>query len=739
MSSLHLETIEVPVAGMDCAECTQHVQKAISALPGVQNVEVFLTSEKAFIRLDPEVVNLTDIRKAVKQAGYQVPDLETELPQPEADPFTRSILRLLGVVFGLVLFVVVVGEWLGLFEEITSRIPMPIGVVIVLIAGYPVFLNVIKAAFRGQVISHTLMTVGVIAALLVGEWGTAVMVVFFMRIGDYVEHFTTERARQAVRDLASLAPRNARLEREDGELEVPIDQVSPGQIVIVRPGEKIPVDGFVLSGQGVVNQASITGESLPVDAGPGRHVYASTLLIQGSFRLQVEGVGAQTTFGRMIKLVEEAEAHRANVQRIADKFSAYYLPVVAAIAFLTYLVRRDPLATAAVLVVACSCSFALATPIAMLASIGAGAQRGLMVKGGKYLETLAKADVLLIDKTGTLTLGKPEVKSFRSASGGSSFIPGLNFAFPATDTRTASSENQEGLRSTAALEVLRLAASAERYSEHPLAAALREAAHTAGLDLAEPKAFESHPGFGVRAVVDGRSVMVGNEKLVNSTVTDPSLMVGMKQEAGKTGHSLLYVALDDELVGYFSAADTLRPEVPDALRQVRLLGIERIEILTGDNQQTAQVLLHALGGDLDIRLHADLLPEDKIRFVREYQEQGFVVAMIGDGVNDAPALAQADVGIALRSTAGSGSDLAVEAAHIVLMREDWYLVPAVIRIARRTMGVVKMNIGFTAVYNLVGLTLAALGYLPPVLAAAAQSIPDLGILANSSRLLHQKD
>ena len=407
------QTLEIPIRGMDCADCTRHVQHAIAALPGVHSVDVFLASEKAVVQLDPGQVGLPAIRQAVAQAGYSVPDTQATEGEAAATGFTRSIWTLLGVVFGAVLFVVVVGEWLGLFEALTERVPWPVGLAVVLLAGYPVFLNVIRAALHKQIISHTLMAVGVVAALAIGEWATAAVVVFFMRLGDYVERFTAERARRAVKDLTALAPQTARLEREGVEVEVPIAQVRVGETVVVRPGEMIPVDGEVIGGHATVDQATITGESMPAEAGPGSHVFAATLVRLGSLRVRAAQVGADTTFGRVIKLVEEAEAHRANVQRVADKFSAYYLPVVAGIAALTYLLSRDSMATVSVLVVACSCSFALATPIAMLASIGAGAKRGLMIKGGKYLELLDRADVLLIDKTGTLTLGKPEIVDIR--------------------------------------------------------------------------------------------------------------------------------------------------------------------------------------------------------------------------------------------------------------------------------------------------------------------------------------
>jgi len=692
-----IETLDIPVAGMDCAECTQHVQHAIAALPGVASVNVFLATQKATVRFDPEMVDLSAVCKAVEGAGYAVPVAES--PEPATSPladFTRPVLTLFGIVFGAVLFIVVVGEWLGLFEKITERVPWPIGLVIVLAGGYPVFRNVIRAALRRQVTSHALMTLGVIAALAVGEWATAVVVVFFMRVGDYAENFTAERARRAVKDLTAMSPQTARVERDGNEAEVPIAQVRIGETAIVRPGEKIPVDGEVIEGQATVDQAAITGESMPVEVGAGAKVYAATIARLGHLRVRATHVGADTTFGRVIKMVEEAEAHRADVQRIADKFSAYYLPVVAGIAALTFIIGRDPLATAAVLVVACSCSFALATPIAMLASIGAGAKRGLLIKGGRYLELLARADVLLIDKTGTLTLGKPQVTD----------VVALN-----------------GLADS---ELLSPAASAERYSEHPLAEAVRVAASERRLPLYEPGDFEAVPGMGVRAKVNGSAIAVGNRRMIPLATSIP--IADQLEAQGKT---LLFVARDGELIGVLAAADMLRPEVPAALAEVRALGVRRIELLTGDNERTAA----ALAAKISVQYRANLLPEDKIRIVKEYQAQGHVVVMVGDGVNDAPALAQADVGIAMGA---AGTDVAIEAAHVALMREDWTLVPEVFNIARRTMRVVKMNLAFTTLYNVLGLSLAAMGILPPILAAAAQSLPDLGILGNSARLLRQR-
>jgi Cd2+/Zn2+-exporting ATPase/Cu+-exporting ATPase len=628
-------------------------------------------------------------------------------------------LTLLGVVFGIVLFAVVAGEWLGLFERITARVPWTAGAAAVLVGGYPAFRSVARAALRSRVTSHTVMTLGVVAALAVGEWATALVLVFFIRVGDYVERFTADRARGAIRDLTAMAPQMARVERTDREIEVPVEDVRVGEVVVVRPGERIPVDGEVVAGSATVDQATITGEAMPADVGPGSTVFAATIATLGSLRVRATRVGADSTFGRVIRLVEEAESNKAEVQRAADRFAAYYLPVVVAIGVLTLLLRGDPMAMVAVFVIACSCPFALATPIAMLASIGAAARRGVLVKGGRYLETLARAEVVLVDKTGTLTTGRPRITNVWATNG--------------------ASED----------EVLTLAASAEADSEHPLADAVRRIARHRGLRSLPIEEFEAIPGAGVRARIQGRTVVVGSGRLA-------AQQASIDDHPRGSAETMLYVTRDSVLIGALAASDSVRDDAAAAIQALRVMrdtgirtsrlaawclgawtvqslretGIRTVELLTGDNEGAAAAAARAVG----IPYRANLLPEDKIALVREYQAAGRTVVMIGDGVNDAPALAQADVGIAFGA---AGQDIAVEAAHVVLLPDDWRLVPDLFRIARRTMGVVGVNVAFTTVYNVVGVSLAALGYLPPILAAAAQSLPDIGILANSSRLLRQ--
>ncbi|HKJ68887.1 MAG TPA: cation-translocating P-type ATPase [bacterium] len=695
-----LEILEFPVKGMDCAGCTRTVGQALNALPGVDSAEVYLVSEKAVVRLQPGRVTTAEIRKAIEDSGYEAElreEQEQTQRQEQNDAFGRRIFRFFGLLFGAVLLVVVLGEWMGLLQSFTDMIPAPVWLGLVAVAGYPVFRNVIQAALKGRIISHTLMTVGVIAAIAVGEWAAALIVVFFMRVGEYTERFTAERARRAVKDLTSLAPQQARVERDRTEVEVPISEVRVGETVVIRSGEKIPVDGEVVSGHATVDQSTITGESMPVEVSEGSTVFAATLAQLGSLRIRVSAVGEETTFGRIIQLVEEAEANRADVQNYADKFSGYYLPIVAGIAGLTYLLSSNALATAAVLLVACSCSFALATPVAVLATIGAGAKNGLLIKGGKYLEALAQAEVVLVDKTGTLTLGKPRITDILSVNG----VPES--------------------------ELLTYTATAEHDSEHPLAAAVRTAAFDRELEIHPPADFEVLPGQGIRAKIDGKTITVGSRHLVPEHVTVPPEADALESR----GKTLLCVMQDDDLIGILAASDTVRPEVPDAIHALKSMGIKHIELLTGDNERTAA----ALATQIDIPCQAELLPAEKIAVVKQYQSDGFKVVMIGDGINDAPALAQADVGIAMGA---AGTDIALESAHIALMHDDWRLVPRVFQMARRTMGVVKGNLGFTGIYNLAGLTFAAMGFLPPILAAAAQSLPDLGILANSSRLLKQK-
>lgn len=594
----------------------------------------------------------------------------------------------------MLVLLIVVGERLGWFHLLESRIPWPLWASGTLLAGFPAFRDVARAARRGRVTPHTLMTAGVLATALVGEWSSALVLALFMRIGEEVERLTVEQARRAMRSLLALRPQRARVLRAGEEREVPVEAVQPGEVVVVRPGERIPVDGEVIEGHATVDPSALTGEAMPVEVGPGDRVWAASICQLGSLRVRATSVGADTTFGRILRLVEEAERSRPEVQRLADRVATWYLPVVATVGLLTLVLRRDPLAMAAVFAVACTCAFALATPVAMLAAIGAAARRGLLIKGGRFLEVLARVEVLLIDKTGTVTLGRPQV----------------------TDVIPLDGWQEE--------EVLAFAAAAERDSEHPLAEAVRALARERGVQVPAVETFEALPGIGVRAQIGGRTVTVGRIK-----PDGEDRLQALAARLAAEGKTVVAVRLDGRPIGLLTVQDTLRPEVRDVLQELQRLGIRRVELLTGDRPEAAAAVARSLG----IPFRAGLLPEDKIAVVRAYQAQGRVVGMVGDGVNDAPALAQADVGIAM----GSGTDVALEAGHIVLLRDDWRLLPEAVRIARSTMDVIRWNFALATVYNGLGALLAALGILPPILAAAAQVVPDVGILLNSARLLRR--
>lgn len=686
--------IEIKIKGMDCAGCARSVQSALEKLQGVDSVEVLLSAEKARITSESSLPERSAIKKAVEDIGYRIADGREEEDDRQTDAIARKAFRLFGLVFGAILFVVVAGEWLGLFHTVTDYVPFWAGTLIVLGTGYPVFKQVITAALHKQVTPHALMALGAVAALAAGEWVTAAIVVFFMRTGDYIESYTTDKARDSVRSLTDMAPKTATVVRGESEKEIPIDQVQRGDRVLVRPGGSIPVDGTVTEGYATVDQSPITGESMPVEITPGSKVYASTIAQGGRLLLRADAIGSDSTFGKIVKMVEEAEAHKGAVQRFADKFSAWYLPVVVVIAVLTYTFSGDIMSTVAVMVVACSCAFALATPVALLASIGSNAKRGLLIKGGKYLETLSRADVLLIDKTGTLTFGRPEIRDIIPMNGCSTG------------------------------ELLQLAASAEQFSEHPLGKAVVKAARDRHFSLKKPEQFEELTGNGVKAIIDGKPVTVGNERLIEKD-EEINQKISALKDGGKT---VITVQQNGVLLGFLTAKDTERREAGSAIEHIRSFGFKHIELLTGDNRETARELAERL----KINFRAELLPEEKIDIVKQYQNNGHTVVMVGDGVNDAPALAQADVGIAMGTT---GTDIAIETADITLMRDDWSLIPALLQSSRKTMTVIKWNFGFTTAYNVVGLSLAAFGILPPILAAAAQSLPDVGILFNSSRLL----
>jgi P-type Cu+ transporter len=692
--------LELMVEQLDCADEAGQIQAALGRLSGVSQVRTSISARKVFVAYDPSQARPIEVRTAIERLGMTVKEAGT----PPTGRRT-SLPNLLGGVFvtviALVALVGILGERLGLVEALTTRMPPWLAVAAVLLGGLPIFRNVWHALRNRRVTSHALMTLGTLGALAIGQYAAAAVIVFFMRFADFLEGFTTERSRQAIKELLKLSPQTARVERNGQEVEIPAEEVRRGEVVLIKPGERIPVDGRVLTGHGSVNQAPITGESIPVEKTVEDAIFAATVLERGFLRMQAERVGSNTTFGRILRLVEEAEAAKAPVQRFADRFTAYYIPVIVTAAGLTYLLGGNPTAAVAVVLVACSCAIAMATPTVVLASVGRAARRGIIIKGGRALEALAKVDTIIMDKTGTVTFGVPQVTAIVSLS----------------DQRE--------------VELLAEAAAIERYSEHPVASAILAEAQARGRAIAAADAFENLPGEGIVGRVDGVEVACGNERLMERRAIK-ILLTAMDQAhtLEAQGCTVIYVAENATLVGLIGVADTLRPEVPEALDRLRALGIHRFLLLTGDNEQVAR----ALAAQLDVDYRAECLPEDKIEIVKRLQAERAIVAMVGDGINDAPALAQADVGIAMGA---AGTDTAIEAAQVALMQDDWRLVPDVVQIGRRGFATIQQNLWFTGAYNVIGILLAASGWLPPIGAAAAQSLPDVAVMLNSSRLLRR--
>ena len=692
--------LELSVAELDCADEARQIQGALRRLDGVLDVQAVVSARRAVVGYDPDRIQPEAIREAIHRLGMTVSDARSPVTGGR-----RPLRDLLGWAFVSVIaamaLVGFVGERLGLVDALVDRIPPWVALAAVLAGGYPIFRNVVRALRNGSVTSHALMTLGILGAIGIRQYAAAAVIVFFMRLADVIEGYTTERSRQAIKELLKLAPQTARVERGGRDVEVPAEEVARGDVVLVKPGDRIPVDGIVLEGRASVDQAAITGESVPVEKHPGAQVFAATICERGALRVQTDRVGRETTFGQIVRLVEEAEASKAPVQRFADRFTAYYIPVVLGVAVATYVIGGSATAAVATVLVACSCAIAMATPITVLAAVGRAAQRGIVIKGGRYLEALAKVDTVVMDKTGTVTIGRPEVTEVVAFDGG------------------------------ADAEVLAVAAALERRSEHPLAGGIVRAAERGGVSLEEPTDFEVYPGEGVAGVVDGDRAWCGTEALMARAgiAVDDSVRgrVGILAAEGK---SIVLVGGGHRVAGLIALADTLRPEVPRALEALRALGIRHVLLLTGDRREVASTV----AGRLGVEFEAEVMPREKIRVIERLQEQGRVVAMVGDGINDAPALAQADVGIAMGV---AGTDAAIEAAHVALMQDNWLAVPEAIETGRRAFRTIKQNLWFTAGYNVVGMLLAATGWLPPIAAAAAQSLPDVAVMLNASRLLRR--
>lgn len=604
----------------------------------------------------------------------------------------------------LIVGILIIVSWLLAVNNIGPPI---IYIVLALFAtlfgGLQRFISGFKDVFHRKITVNVFVTVALIATVLIGEFITAAILIFIMSAAGAFEAFTLNKTRKSIRSLLDLAPQQVTVKRNEAEIVVAIEEVQLGELVVVRPGERIAVDGIVVNGQSSVNQAPITGESIPVEKFKGSEVYSGTLNEEGRIEIKTTGVGEDTTLAKIIHLTESAQGTKPPIQTVADRFTQWFLPVVIVMAIAAYFVTRDVKTAVAVLLVACPCAFAIATPTAVTAGISNMARRGVLVKGGIFIEEAGKIDTLLVDKTGTFTLGTPTVME----------IAGFNGFSEA--------------------EVIHLAAIGEKYSEHPLARAIIKHAKERRAEIPEPEEFKAEVGKGVIARFDGKSLLVGKEELLE----DQGIMLDQKVKAQmqlqrEQGRTIMLVAQAGAVIGLISIADKVRPGIRDVILLFKEIGIKNVTMLTGDNAVTAQRVAEEIGVD-DFR--ANMLPEEKQQVVAEMQKQGKKVAMIGDGINDAPALALADIGMAMGAT---GTDVAIETADITLMNDDLLSVADFIWTSKKVFKRIKLNMFFSIVYNVIGVTLASLAMLTPVWAIIFQEAGCLTVIISSTLLLWYK-
>ena len=576
-----------------------------------------------------------------------------------------------------------------------SLLPFQVLLIAIAIGVYPLArTGLFDLRHERKIGTELFVTIATIIALLGGEYVAASVLMTIILIAEYVADLNTDRARASIKALIGAAPRTAVVRDASGERVVPVEQLTAGTIVLVRAGEKMPVDGTVVAGEAAVNEASITGESVPIDKTVGGSVLAGTLVESGALDVRTDKVGAETMFARIVALVEQAQSEEAPVQKLTDRVAAWLLPLVFVFLLIVYFVTHDVRKIVTLLIFTSPAELGLATPMVMLAAIARAAKLGILVKGGLYLEQLAKVDVLVFDKTGTLTSGRPQVSSVRV------------YDTPLTER-----------------DLLRYAAAADSRSAHPLAKAIVDEARTRGIDPPEPADFQTVHGRGVTAVVDAHQVLVGNESLLTERSVDTSGLVACPG-------MVIHVAIDGRLAGSVEFVDAIRPGTADVIRQLKATGIRRVVMLTGDNEAAARVVGRETGID---EVRAQLLPEDKIAAIEALQREGHLVAMVGDGVNDAPALARADVGIAMGAR---GTEAALEAADIALMTDDLTRLVLARALARRAIRTIKENIIVgVGVVHVLGITAALLGWIGPIQAAMLHLGPDVLVFVNSIKLL----
>lgn len=725
------EKVELKISGMTCAACARRIEKKLNSMSGVRDAVVNIATEKASINYLSSDISVRDFKQALEKIGYKG-DLIDETVNTDKERAARKIeikrqkIRfIISVILAFPLSLVMFAElfqWTWIPQLMFNKnFQLVLATPIQFVVGAQFYLDAYYALKNKSANMSVLVALGTSAAyffsLAVVLWGdtigvthvyfeTSGIIITLIILGKLLEANAKGKTSEAIKKLMGLQAKTARVVREDKELDISVEEVIEGDLILVRPGEKIPVDGVLKEGYSSVDESMLTGESIPVDKKADDQVIGATINKHGSFKFEATRVGKDTALAQIIKVVEDAQGSKAPIQRMADIISAYFVPVVIVVAVITGIVwysiadpgniTRALLNFTAVMVIACPCALGLATPTSIIVGTGKGAENGILIKGGEHLENAHKLNTVVMDKTGTITKGRPEVTDIIS----------LDFY----------SEK----------EILYLAATAEKGSEHPLGEAIVKKAQEIYDKIADPRDFKAIPGHGIEASVDKKVVLVGTRKLMQENNVAVEQYENKMKELEIQGKTSMLIAIDSNMIGIIAVADTVKENSQTAIKELIAMGIE-IVMITGDNRRTA----HAIAKQVGIaQVLAEVLPEDKAEEIEKLKKQGKKVAMVGDGINDAPALATADVGIAI----GTGTDVAMEAADITLMRGDLRGIAASIKLSRATMRNIKQNLFWALFYNSLGIPIAALGFLNPVIAGGAMAFSSVSVVTNALRL-----
>ena len=740
---------EFALEGLQCAGCVSTVEKVVRDLPGVKEANVNLATEKMMVQFNPKEADVQKIMETVSLAGYQailINDeedvLEKTAIKKEKQLHSLKVRAWVSGVFAIVLLYIAMGEMIGLpLPQILQPMEHPIVfsvtqlilVTPILWVGRSYFVNGFKALIRKHPNMDSLVALGTSAAILYSVWSTirifggeyhyvmhlyvesAAVILAFITVGKYFETLTKGRTSQAIQSLVALSPKVATVIRDGKEVEVPVEELQIGEVVFVRPGEKIPVDGVIISGESFVDESMITGESVPVFKKEGSKVVGATLNTTGSFQVEVSQVGKDTTLSQIIRLVEEAQGSKAPIAAIADRVAGIFVPIVMGLSLLAGLYwgliggeSFEFVVTVmiSVLVIACPCALGLATPTAIMVGTGFGAKRGILIKSSAALEEAGHVGVVLLDKTGTITNGKPKV----------------------VDIQVFNDYSKE--------EVLKVAASIEKHSEHPLGKAIVEEAEKQEFDVLPIEQFQSISGMGIQGIVDGKEVLLGNHLLLQNQGIAVDEFNAVIDGVASKGQTAMFVVIQKQVAGIIVVADTIKATSKEAIQQMKALGLQ-VRMVTGDHEKTAKAIANEVGIET---VYSQVLPNEKASVVQQLLDEGYQVAMVGDGINDAPALAKATVGIAI----GSGVDVAIETADMVMMQDDLRLVAKTIQLSKMTMMTIKENLFWAFIYNVIGIPVA-MGVLhffggpllSPMIAGAAMSFSSVSVVLNALRLNHK--